>query len=422
MSRYKPTPNLAEIRPLIFKLNHGSEQQRCEAAKHIELLVAEGVPSARQALPSLIVALEDRSWAVRENAMRALAAFPPSPGVDRALTRAVRLTAAERKRTERDPHRSGTPIHSTAAVEADSATPRTEVQPSVVPALVSTINLTSQVDRFVSAVAPKYETVFAFLSTNGIDASELSKLTPESHAQLSNAIAARWCEQLPVLLDPRTAEVVIRRHGLNGESPLTLRELGQDYGVTRERIRQIEIKGIKNLKLARQRRALVESAVATAGAILGVPIIPPPQLHITALEPELPAPIHSMDTIAQPPRAKSYLVQSLLETQRLVTQGMALSEIMHARGVTEKTVYKHLALLIERGQICVEQVLPTEIIAQVQQAIGKRRRIPSLTVLKQRLPVTLSYGEIRCVIAARLHEAKNRSSKAADQSISQARM
>ncbi len=48
-------------------------------------------------------------------------------------------------------------------------------------------------------------------------------------------------------LSPRECEVIRRRHGI-GESKSTLEAIGQDLGVTRERVRQIEIGSIKKLK------------------------------------------------------------------------------------------------------------------------------------------------------------------------------
>ncbi len=43
-------------------------------------------------------------------------------------------------------------------------------------------------------------------------------------------------------------KIVIRRFGLDGNEPMTLDELGKIYGVTRERIRQFEVKVIKKLR------------------------------------------------------------------------------------------------------------------------------------------------------------------------------
>jgi RNA polymerase primary sigma factor len=47
---------------------------------------------------------------------------------------------------------------------------------------------------------------------------------------------------------PRMQKIVIRRFGLDGNEPMTLDELGKIYGVTRERIRQFEVKVIKKLR------------------------------------------------------------------------------------------------------------------------------------------------------------------------------
>ena len=45
-------------------------------------------------------------------------------------------------------------------------------------------------------------------------------------------------------LNDRQADVIRRRFGIGFEDEMTLEEIGRVYGVTRERIRQIEAKGI----------------------------------------------------------------------------------------------------------------------------------------------------------------------------------
>ena len=49
-------------------------------------------------------------------------------------------------------------------------------------------------------------------------------------------------------LSPRQRDVVCLRFGLGGHEPLTLDEIGQRFGVTRERIRQIEVTALARLR------------------------------------------------------------------------------------------------------------------------------------------------------------------------------
>lgn len=53
------------------------------------------------------------------------------------------------------------------------------------------------------------------------------------------------------LLDKRETKIIGARFGLNGKKPLTLEEISHDFGVTRERIRQVQ-----NIALEKMRRAL----------------------------------------------------------------------------------------------------------------------------------------------------------------------
>jgi len=57
-----------------------------------------------------------------------------------------------------------------------------------------------------------------------------------------------FVDELLTCLTEREREVIVRRTGfLDGERH-TLEAIGQDFGVTRERIRQIETKAIKKLR------------------------------------------------------------------------------------------------------------------------------------------------------------------------------
>ena len=53
------------------------------------------------------------------------------------------------------------------------------------------------------------------------------------------------------MLDQRERRIIDERFGLNGRKALTLEEVGREFGVTRERIRQLQ-----NSALTKMRRAL----------------------------------------------------------------------------------------------------------------------------------------------------------------------
>ena len=49
-------------------------------------------------------------------------------------------------------------------------------------------------------------------------------------------------------LNPRMQRVLSLRFGLNGEPPQTLEEVGAGLGITRERVRQLESRALRELR------------------------------------------------------------------------------------------------------------------------------------------------------------------------------
>src|ERR1700730_12150550 len=67
--------------------------------------------------------------------------------------------------------------------------------------------------------------------------------------------------ELLEILDDRERRIIFQRFGLDGGKPRTLEEVGQKFGVTRERIRQLQ-----NTALAKLRRALNKKETVTEQA------------------------------------------------------------------------------------------------------------------------------------------------------------
>ncbi|MBI4057850.1 RNA polymerase sigma factor RpoD [Candidatus Microgenomates bacterium] len=81
-------------------------------------------------------------------------------------------------------------------------------------------------------------------------------ITPGPEDVASRELLKRQLEEVLGTLPPREAAVVKMRFGLNGNKAMTLEEVGREFGVTRERIRQIEAKALKKLKHPSRRKKL----------------------------------------------------------------------------------------------------------------------------------------------------------------------
>lgn len=68
-----------------------------------------------------------------------------------------------------------------------------------------------------------------------------------------------WLDQLP----DKQREVLARRFGLRGHDVATLEEVGEEIGLTRERVRQIQVDGLKRLRCLLEGEGLSSDALFT---------------------------------------------------------------------------------------------------------------------------------------------------------------
>jgi RNA polymerase primary sigma factor len=90
------------------------------------------------------------------------------------------------------------------------------------------------------------------------DSTEFSEVIGDDEAQtpfelLRDKNLLGEVEGLLEVLDPRERKIISQRFGLDGGKPKTLEDVGKDFGITRERIRQLQ-----NIALAKLRRALIK--------------------------------------------------------------------------------------------------------------------------------------------------------------------
>jgi RNA polymerase primary sigma factor len=91
--------------------------------------------------------------------------------------------------------------------------------------------------------------------------SELADIIPDTHslspaAVATNAFLKSQMKEILKDLQDRERRVLELRFGLKDGVTRTLEEVGREFGVTRERIRQIEAKALKKLKLASMNKKL----------------------------------------------------------------------------------------------------------------------------------------------------------------------
>ncbi len=113
--------------------------------------------------------------------------------------------------------------------------------------------------------------------------------------------ALQLMEQVLALLSPKEAEILSRRYGLSGEKKQTLEIIGQQYQVTRERIRQIERQAIESLfahpdfsELMRPFEHVVLSVIHQHGGIMTMDMIAHELLGVHATDLKYHAALHFM--------------------------------------------------------------------------------------------------------------------------------
>ena len=84
------------------------------------------------------------------------------------------------------------------------------------------------------------------------------ELTPTPVQSVHQSILKDKIEEVLGTLTPREARVLSMRFGLDTGIPYTLEEVGEKFGLTRERIRQIEGKALRRLRHPRRARQLKE--------------------------------------------------------------------------------------------------------------------------------------------------------------------
>ena len=91
--------------------------------------------------------------------------------------------------------------------------------------------------------------------------SELGEKTTSPYEATNRAILREELDAVLKTLSPREEKVLRYRYGLDDSSPKTLEEVGKIFNVTRERIRQIEVKALRKLRHPSRKKKLEDFKV-----------------------------------------------------------------------------------------------------------------------------------------------------------------
>jgi RNA polymerase primary sigma factor len=168
-------------------------------------------------------------WWIRQAILKAVC--EKSRMIRLPLNRANELVQIEKARKQLQGDRSAEPRLSAVAKEVDMTASHVESLVSISRDLVS-LDSPVGVDRDASTI--------------GDFVADTDYQSPEEQAQ-DSALRDQINRVLATLTE-KEADIIVRRFGLNGKQPLSLKEIGTRYSLTKERIRQIEKKALRRLR------------------------------------------------------------------------------------------------------------------------------------------------------------------------------
>jgi len=103
----------------------------------------------------------------------------------------------------------------------------------------------------------------------GLSEDEITRLRSDHLDTYLAGLLQRWRSWMAQVLPSRRDDIIIRRYKLSGSPQPSLADLGDEYGISRERVRQLEKDALKRLRHPERRRRLERIALETAKEILG---------------------------------------------------------------------------------------------------------------------------------------------------------
>ncbi len=119
--------------------------------------------------------------------------------------------------------------------------------------IASVLNLSEEHIREIISISREHISLDVPLTSSDRDSAKVADYIEDSrYKQPDDYIIDKSLkdeiQKLLSTLSGKEADIIEQRFGLNGETPQSLKEIGDKYNLTKERIRQIEKKAIERLK------------------------------------------------------------------------------------------------------------------------------------------------------------------------------
>ncbi len=124
------------------------------------------------------------------------------------------------------------------------------------------------INRFIYAIYDSPRQLSDILREAGVNDKDVNQIRHHQLEPYMAKLAASWERMLTDVLTPREADIVVRYYGLTTEETTTLQQLGNEYNVSRERIRQLREHAIERLKQPDYKKKLEQLTYEVAEEIL----------------------------------------------------------------------------------------------------------------------------------------------------------
>ena len=135
------------------------------------------------------------------------------------------------------------------------------------------IDTNSQLDyinRLIAELFQDAQRISHLLHQMGVRESVIVALRQKHLQPYLSQLAQCWQDVVRSELPERHADIIIRRYALNNQPPPTLADMGDEYGISRQRVQQLEQAGIKRLRSPRRRQLLQDMALKAVCEVSGL--------------------------------------------------------------------------------------------------------------------------------------------------------